>query len=352
MTRFLLLLLAAPLMALLSTPVAAAAPDVEVVPPGVEAPTPAAEAATPGAEVAPPSNLTVVSLTFDGTFKSQDTFAQVMATYGMAGTFYVNSGYLDYPAYLSVEQLRGIARNRNEIGGASLLGNDLTKLSESKASKEICDDRATLAQLGFQVTTFAYPYGQASATAKAAVQRCGYNAARRFAGLYESETQCSSCPLSETLPPSDDYRVRTASQSRMIADLEERVMRAESAGGGWVPLVFTKVCVCPTDTKAISPGDFTAFVKWLDQRPETTVVKTVDQVMGGPLKPVRGVPLKRLVDDPSPAIGEREPLSKAPAWSVLGLGIGQAQIIFTGVLVSIAIVLTFRLATRGNRHAQ
>jgi hypothetical protein len=303
------------------------------------------------AEAAPKSEVTVVSFTFDGTFKSQDMFAKVLASHEMAGTFYVNSGYLDYPAYLSVDQLRSIARNRSEIGGASLYGNDLVERSESQAGREICDDRATLAQLGFQVTTFAYPHGHASATVKAAAQRCGYNSARRYTGLFESASQCSSCPAAETLPPSDDFRIRTAAQSTELADLKERVTRAERAGGGWVPLVFTKVCVCPTDSTAISPDDFEAFVEWLQHRPATTVVRTIDQVMGGTLKPVQGEALRRLVPDPSAAIGEKEPLSKAAAWSVFGLGIGQAQIIFTGVLVSIAVVVTYRIATKGNRHA-
>ena len=96
-------------------------------------------------------------------------------------------------------------------------------------------------------------------------------------------------------------------------------------------------------------GDFEAFVSWVGQRPGTTV-KTVDQVMGGALRPVRGTPLKRLVPDPSAAISSNEPLSRQSAWTILGLGIGQAQIIFTGVVASVAMVLTYRIATRGQRH--
>lgn len=300
------------------------------------------------AGAAPASGVTVVSFTFDGTYKSQDLFADILSSRGLGGTFYVNSGYLGYPAYLSVDQLRAIARDRSEIGSASLFGNKLS--NNTRAGQEICDDRATLAQLGFQVTSFAYPHGVADATVKAAVQRCGYNSARRYAGLYASPDSCSSCPAAETLPATDDFRIRTPSQTAAVPDLKAIVTRAERAGGGWVPLVFTKVCVCPTDHDAITPDDFAAFVDWLLTRPNVTV-KTVDQVMGGTLKPVHGAPLTRLVPDPSSAISRREPLSKAPAWTLLGFGIGQAQIIFTGVAVSIAMVLTYRAATRGNRHA-
>lgn len=298
---------------------------------------------------APPSGATVVSFTFDGTFKSQDEFARILADHGMAGTFYVNTGYLDFPAYLTVDQLRAIARDRNEIGSASLFGNDLTAMPEAQARREVCDDRATLAQLGFQVTSFAYPRGAQSPSVKAVVQGCGFNSGRRYTGLYESATSCSACPVGETLPPTDDFRLRTPPEETTVAGLEDEVARVERAGGGWLPLVFTKVCVCPGEQDAISPTDFEAFVTWVAERPGTTV-KTVDQVMGGPLKAVHGDPLRRLVPDPSAAISSDEPLSRRSAWTILGLGIGQAQIIFTGVIVSVAMVVTYRIATRGQRH--
>ena len=95
-------------------------------------------------------------------------------------------------------------------------------------------------------------------------------------------------------------------------------------------------------------------MEWVTKRPPTTTVRTVDQVMGGPLKPVVGDPVERLVPDPSAAIGVsgRDPLSKRPAWTVYGIGIGQSQIIFIGVTLTAAIIVTYRVATRGNRYAR
>lgn len=295
---------------------------------------------------------TVVSLTFDGTYKGQAVAAKILAEHDMAGTFYVNSGYVGFPAYLSLEQLREIARNRSEIGGASLYGNDLTQLSRSRAKQEVCDDRTTLAQLGFTVTSFAYPHAASPAQAKSVVQECGYNNGRELAGLYESPTTCSSCPAGETVPPRDDFRIRTPGPGTAMTDLKRHVQQAEGAGGGWVPLVFTNVCVCPDKGEdAISPADFEAFVNWLADRPATRV-KTVDQVMGGELKPVVGTPIERLVPDPSSAIGTSRPLSQVPAWTLLGVGIGQSQILFIGVLLTAAIIVTYRVATRSNRYAR
>jgi peptidoglycan/xylan/chitin deacetylase (PgdA/CDA1 family) len=296
---------------------------------------------------------TVVTFTFDGTFKGQEQAAQILADHGMAGTFFVNSGYLDYPAYLDLDALRSIARNRSEIGGASLYGNDLSRLPVDRAEHEICDDRMTLAQLGFQATSFAYPYGAGTPQVKSLVQQCGYNSARDIAGLYSSASDCSSCPKGETLPPTDDFRIRTNAPGVSLERLKREVRQAEDAGGGWVPLVFTYIGLDPAQKDlAISPDDFTAFVTWMQSRPTTTRVETVDQVMGGELKPPVGTPLERLVPDPSAAIGRTEPLSKVPAWTIFGVGIGQSQILLVGCLVAVAVIVTYRLSTRGNRYVR
>lgn len=305
----------------------------------------------PSSAVSAATGVTTVSLTFDGTFASQVGFSRILAERGLAGTFYVNSGYLGYPAYLDVDEVRSIARDRNEIAGASMLGADLTRLPGPEMDAQICDDRATLAQLGFQTTSFAYPRGAQDPQVKAAVQRCGYNSARRSSGLFDSSTSCSSCPVAETVPATDDYRIRTSPQTSDPAELRSRVDRAARHGGGWVPLVFTKICVCPDEDDAISPDAFRAFVAWLDGR-EATIVRTVDQVMGGPMRTVHGVPLPRLVADPSPAISTEAPLSRTPAWTLWNQGIGQSQIILVGVLLAIAVSVTFRLATRSARHGR
>lgn len=296
---------------------------------------------------------TVVSFTFDGTFKGQDVAAEILAEHGLAGTFYINSGYIGFPAYLSIDQLRTIARNRSEIGGASLYGNDLSRLSRSRAEREVCDDRTTLAQLGFTATSFAYPHAASPAQAKSVVQACGYNSGREVAGLYESLTTCSDCPAGETLPPTDDFRIRTPGPDTTVPDLKRHVQDVEDAGGGWVPFVFSHVCVCPDKgADAISPSEFETFVRWVANRPGTTSVQTVDQVMGGELKPVVGTPIERLVPDPSPAIGTPRPMSQVAAWTLFGVGIGQSQILLIGMLLTIAIVITFRVATRSHRYGR
>lgn len=298
---------------------------------------------------------TVVTFTFDGTFKGQSRAAKVLAAQDFPGTFYINSGYLEFPAYLSVDQLRGIARAGHEIGGASLYGNDLSRQSYSRSKQEVCDDRSTLAQLGNQVTSFAYPHGADTAgQVRSVVKACGYNSGRDVAGLYVSSDVCSSCPQAEKLPPEDDFSVRSVSPGLGPAALRERVERAER-GGGWVPLLFDRVCTCPDKVaagEATTPKDFEEFVQWLADRPDSTRVRTVDQVMGGELQPVVGTPLARLVPDPSPAIGS--PASSADddsPWAFLGAGTGRNQTLGIGALVLLGVVAALMGARTANRRA-
>ncbi len=304
------------------------------------------------AGTAKPSQV-IVSLTFDGGYKGQDIAGTILADRQMAGTFYVNSGYIGYPAYMSLDQLRGLSRQRHEIGGASTLNNDLSKLTVDEATKQVCDDRATLDRLGFRVTSFAYPRGADTADIRRLVSQCGYNSARDVSGLYNSISDCSDCPASETIPPTNDFRIRTSENVTGLELLKARVTRAESKGGGWVPLVFRHICVCPAKgDEAITPSDLTVFVKWLSERPATTEVRTVDQVVGGEFKNVKGQPLARFVPAVSSSGPSSKPLSSAPAWSFWGLEIGQSQLIALALLMTFTIVLTYRAAARGNRYGR
>ncbi len=82
-----------------------------------------------------------------------------------------------------------------------------------------------------------------------------------------------------------------------LEDLKQVVLRAESSGGGWVPLVLHQICdFC--GTLSISPAVLDQFATWLAQRQATgTVVRTVDQVIGGGARP--------LVPPPAPARRDR-----------------------------------------------
>jgi hypothetical protein len=158
---------------------------------------------------------------------------------------------------------------------------------------------------GFQVKSFAYPFGDQDSVTRQIVVDCGYNSARESGGL-RTPTSCSGCPAAEPVPPANPYTVRThgsVQSSTTLADLQGHITRAENAGGGWVPLVFHHICgPCdPPQTYSIAPGVLAAFLDWLVPRASRgTTVATMDAVIGGPLKPpVRWPPTGQLLKNPS-----------------------------------------------------
>jgi peptidoglycan/xylan/chitin deacetylase (PgdA/CDA1 family) len=75
----------------------------------------------------------------------------------MPATFYVVSGAVDAPGYLTREQLRTIAAQGQEIGGHTVTHPHLRSTgSPDEVRRQICGDRTTLANWGFRVTSFAY----------------------------------------------------------------------------------------------------------------------------------------------------------------------------------------------------
>jgi peptidoglycan/xylan/chitin deacetylase (PgdA/CDA1 family) len=226
---------------------------------------------------------TTVVLTFDDGTTGQDQAAAVLKQYGLHGTFYINSGRLGFPGYLTTSQVQAIAADGNEIGGHTVDHADLTTLSADDAAREICNDRVALANLGYHPTSFAYPFGAYTSAIETQVKNCGYNSARKIADLKSNPYGCFNCPTANPQPVPDLYAIKTNSSVKYdttVAILQTYVTQAENDQGGLVPIVFHHIG-STGDTNEISLDNFTQFVQWLAQRPATTVVKTMDQVVGG-----------------------------------------------------------------------
>ncbi len=194
----------------------------------------------------PPGEQVVVSVTFDDTYANQVLAADVLARYGMKGTFYVNSPRLGSGSstYMSKAQVDHLVAAGHEIGGHTLSHVDLAKASSSEATRQVCDDRAALLGMGYRVTSFAYPFGSTSAAAKQIVAGCGYNSARGVGDLRSPGYGCDSCATADTIPPADKLQIKTnqsVQSDTTLAMLENYVTQAESDRGGWVPLLIHQV---------------------------------------------------------------------------------------------------------------
>ncbi|WP_430332333.1 polysaccharide deacetylase family protein [Rhodococcus sp. ACT016] len=238
---------------------------------------------------------TVVSLTFDDGNADATVAAQTLQAHGLRGTFFVPSGYVDQPGYLSQADLRGIAAAGNEIGGHSVTHPDLTTLSHDEATRQLCNDRVNLTNWGYKVTSLAYPFAAASADTEAIARQCGYNSAR---GLGDIQTRfgCTGCDLAESIPPADPYYTKAPDQvdnTWTLADLQNVVTKAENKGG-WIQITFHHVCAdnCDPGGLSTSPALLDQFAGWLAARSSNnTVVQTVDEVIGGAVAPAVSGPV-------------------------------------------------------------
>ena len=102
----------------------------------------------------------------------------IFDTEGVKTTYYVTPAHLDYPDFVTPEQLAEIAGHGHEIGNHTVNHADLTTLSSSAARAEVNGAKTTLTQLGYETSTLAYPYGATNASVENIVRNAGYIGAR------------------------------------------------------------------------------------------------------------------------------------------------------------------------------
>ena len=231
---------------------------------------------------------TIVSLTFDDGQSSQYNALPILQSHGMRGTFYVNSGLVGQAGtyYMNWNQIHQVADAGNEIGGHTLNHTNLTNVSTSTATTEVCQDRTNLINQGFNPISFAYPEAAYNTTVEGIVRQCGYSSARTVGGVNNAET----------IPPPDPFRVRTprpADSGMTVQDFQNIVTGAENGGGGWVVLTFHGTCedLQCTGGSSTKLSTLNSLLDWLQTRSANgTVVRTVGEVMGGTTPPTGTAP--------------------------------------------------------------
>ena len=230
----------------------------------------------------PPPAETVVTIQFDDGTADQMTALPILQAHGMHATFYVNSGVIGDATHLTWDDLTTLATAGNEIAGHTLTHANIKKLKTGPARQEVCGDRVNLFDHGFSPTSFAYPFGSFDAGSESVVAACGYNSGRGVSGVDDTKT------YAETIPPLDAYGTRTPpnpKQGTTLATIESYVTAAETHGGGWVQLVFHHVCD-GCDAYSVSAATLTGLLDFLAaESANGVVVKTTDEVIGGPVQP-------------------------------------------------------------------
>ncbi len=240
----------------------------------------------------------------------------MMEARGMRGTFYVISGYLGHPGYLTAAQARSLEAAGHEIGGHTVGHRHLPTLSLDEARREICNDRATLMSYGLHPQSFAYPYGEASAELERLVEQCGYDSGRIVGPIAEVGR-----PAAETIPPVDPMATRTPRAveiSTSLQQIQDWVTAAE-ASEGWLQLVFHDLCEDGASCGRFSTpvSQFGALLDWLVERAgRGTVVKLEREVIGVDLRSQSFSLVSNPVMDPSLEGSEEVP----ECWQRAGFG--------------------------------
>jgi peptidoglycan/xylan/chitin deacetylase (PgdA/CDA1 family) len=240
---------------------------------------------------------TIVSLTFDDGTADEYAARTMLAQHSLHGTFYINSNNIGLsPSFLSWNQVADLAADGNEIGGHTLDHVDLTSVTSTEATRQVCNDRQALLSHGLAATDFAYPYGASNSSVESIVQGCGYKSARRAWGLCLIGVMPPNCNdvVAEPVPPRNVWEIATAGVRayHTLSDIEGAVTRVEDAGGGWVVLLFHHVCdgCDPAGGYSVSPAIFSAFLDWLAPRSSSgTSVRTMSDVIGDKTAPTSAI---------------------------------------------------------------
>lgn len=244
--------------------------------------------------LSPHGGYPTVSLTFDDSHAMHRWAAEVLSRRGMVGTFYVNSPRIGNEGYLREEDLRAMEALGHEIGGHTLHHPALGRLEEAAQIREICNDRAALLSMGLSIRSFAYPFNSYTPATLFAAERCGYVSARGAAGIATPQS-CRGCPLVESIPPRETFRIRSfpSYQGWMGVETLKEAIEAPQSEDGWLIFVFHDFCHGEDCASPYSMpgGDFLEFIQWLKGRGIRT--RTVSEMVPGDLHPaVYGPPTK------------------------------------------------------------
>lgn len=236
------------------------------------APVPAAPTPTPTA-AADGSQPVIVTLTFDDGNADNFPVAQLMQQNGLQGTFYIPSGMVGKPGFMTWDQLHTLQADGQEIGGHSYDHMKLGGLDTAALHHEICDDRQNLIDHGFTPVSFAYPFGNFEAPTEAMLKQCGYLGARTILGGPQH------------FPIADPYAVLALPyivSDTNLAKLQRYISQARTEGGGWVILTFHHVCD-GCDYFSVKPDVMDKYIPWLagQRNMGHVTVKTFGEVMQG-----------------------------------------------------------------------
>ena len=217
-----------------------------------------------------------VALTFDDGLIEHAAAAEMISSYGLRATFYINSGTISVAnGRMSWEDVENIQSSGHEIGGHTINHANLGSLSASERRVEICQDHTNLVNRGFNPRTFCYPFGVTFPNAANRLEECGYSYARDSGGI-ETPLSCFGCPSAVELPLSQPYDIRSLSYRNSMGPgfLVDQVKAAEKdfeTKDGILAFVFHEIRDTNAPEQGILTMDLELFVSWLKANENVSV---------------------------------------------------------------------------------
>ncbi|NEA30396.1 polysaccharide deacetylase family protein [Streptomyces sp. SID13031] len=241
-----------------------------------------------------PPRPTQISLTFDDGLLSHYGLRSMLASHGVHGTFYINSGNVENPdedSIMTWAEITNLKNDGNDIGGHTKDHMIITDPATTFDYKwhQVCDDRAKLQQQGFSPTSFAYPEAAFNPEAISIVKGCGYQTGR------SGGTILVGGPVyTETVPPRDPFALyalgTTFDGPVSLQSLIDATNGAADHAGGWVPMLFHEICyqgttnyaACMADYRPVDSVVISQFLDWAATQTSRGIsIKSVAEVMNG-----------------------------------------------------------------------
>jgi peptidoglycan/xylan/chitin deacetylase (PgdA/CDA1 family) len=152
----------------------------------------------------------IITTSWDDGHPLDIRLAELLATFGLKGTFYVPISY-DSKKILDLGQLRYLMQMGMEIGSHTLTHSILTKLNKGKISGELVESKKKLEDIiGDNVQAFCYPGGKFNKRTRDTVIAAGYILGRTTLGFRtDTEFDPFIMPVSLQFYPHQRYTLLT-----------------------------------------------------------------------------------------------------------------------------------------------
>ncbi|MEI6040038.1 MAG: polysaccharide deacetylase family protein [Candidatus Berkelbacteria bacterium] len=222
----------------------------------------------------------IVTITFDDGSKTVYNSAYpIMKKYNIPATFYLTAGSIGKNEFVTWDDVNDLNKNGWEIASHTVNHPHLNTLTRNQAIAELVGAKDIFAQHGYNVTSFAAPYGQYTSNILALIEE-----------YYQSnrKNQIRGNPGINHLDKLNNYGLSSyeVGQSSTISVVKERINQAINQKG-WLIIYFHSVNEDPTTRFEIKEKNMQEIMSYIAQKRDQgqIQVKTVDQVVSMYPKP-------------------------------------------------------------------